>query len=99
MEIRKKQGKAELTLDILGRLETSTAPQLQEVVDNDLSGILHLHIDMKQLEYVSSAGLRVLLEAKNKIKDAGGTMVVTGVNKEVMEVFKITGFDEILDIQ
>lgn len=99
MEIIKKQEGTGLTLDISGRLETSTAPKLQEVVENELSGILHLRIDMKQLEYISSAGLRTLLAAKKKMKAAGGTMVVTGANEEVMEVFKITGFDDILDIE
>lgn len=99
MEITKKQEKAGLTLEIEGRLETSTAPKLQEVVENELSGIRHLRIDMKQLEYISSAGLRTLLAAKKKMKAAGGAMVVTGANEEVMEVFKITGFDDILDIE
>lgn len=99
MKIHKNQDGDKLTLEISGRLETSTAPALQEVVENELFGVLHLRVEMGDLEYISSAGLRTLLAAKKKMKAVDGTMVVTGVNEEVMEVFKITGFDDILDIE
>lgn len=98
MEITENREDAKLTLEISGRLETSTAPRLQELVENKLDGVRQLRIDMKKLEYISSAGLRTLLSAKKKMKAAEGTMTITGANEEVKEVFKITGFDEILDI-
>ena len=99
MKIKKNQEGNRLTLAISGRLETATAPQLQEVIENGLSGIRSLTLDIKQLEYISSAGLRTLLAAKKKMHGAGGYMAVIGANEEVMEVFKITGFNEILDIK
>lgn len=96
--IQKKDGE-KLIVMLSGRLETTTAPQLQEVVDRELDNILHLQIDMENLEYVSSAGLRVLLSAGKRMKAADGTMIITGVNEEIKAVFKITGFDTILNIQ
>lgn len=98
MKITEKKDGEKLTLMLYGRLETVTAPQLQEVVDSGLGGVLHLEIDMESLEYVSSAGLRVLLSAGKKMKAAGGTMLITGANEDIREVFKITGFDTILNI-
>lgn len=99
MKINKNIDGNKLTLDISGRLETSTAPDLQEVVENELSDVLHLRIDMTKLEYISSAGLRTLLAAKKKMKAVDGTMIISGANEEVKNVFRITGFDEILDIE
>lgn len=99
MKIIEKKDGEKLELVLSGRLETITAPQLQEVVDSGLGGVLHLQVDMEGLEYVSSAGLRVLLAAGKKMKAAGGTMLITGANENVREVFKITGFDTILNIQ
>lgn len=93
-----KQGQS-LILRLGGRLETSTAPELQEIVENMPDDIAELQIDMEKLEYVSSAGLRVLLAASKKMKVKRGTMSVHHVNEEVMEVFEITGFKEILDIR
>lgn len=99
MEITQERDKEKLTVMLSGRLETATASQLQEVVDEEHSGILYLQIDMENLEYVSSAGLRVLLSAGKKMKAADGTMIITGANEEIKKVFKITGFDTILNIQ
>lgn len=99
MKINKKKDGNKLTLDISGRLETSTAPELQEVVENEFSGVLHLQVNMEKLEYISSAGLRTLLTAKKKMKAVDGTMTIIGANEEVREVFKITGFDTILDME
>ncbi len=99
MKITEEKDGERLTLVLFGRLETVTAPQLQKVIDEELDGILYLRIDMEHLEYVSSAGLRVLLSAGKKMKAMEGTMMITGANEEIKEVFKITGFDTILDIQ
>ncbi len=99
MKIAEKREGENLTLALSGRLETTTAPELQEIVEGELGGVLHLQVDMENLEYVSSAGLRVLLSAGKRMKAAEGTMVITGANEEIREVFKITGFDTILNIQ
>lgn len=99
MKIEEKRDGDKLTLFLSGRLETTTAPQLQKVVDEKLSGVLDFVVDMKQLEYVSSAGLRVLLSADKKMRAADGSMVVKNANEEILEVFEVTGFDKILTLQ
>lgn len=87
-----------LTMKITGRLDTSTAPELEAAFDSSLSGVEELIIDMEALEYVSSAGLRVILKAQ-KIMNAKGTMKIIHVNDIIMEVFDITGFVDILTIE
>lgn len=99
MQIEREKQEEKLTLKLSGRLETSTAPMLLEIVEKELEDVTELRMDMKNLEYVSSAGLRVLLTATKKMNVEGKTMVVEYVNKDVMEVFEITGFKEILNIQ
>lgn len=99
MQIEQERQEDKLTLKISGRLETSTAPELQTVVDRELEGITELRMDIKDLEYVSSAGLRVLLAATKKMKAKEGIMTIHHVNEDVMEVFEITGFKEILNIR
>lgn len=99
MRIEKEVDGEKLILRIIGRLETSTAPQLQDIVEKETHNIVNLQIDMQYLEYVSSAGLRVLLSAHKKMKAKNGTMTLHQVNEEVMEVFEITGFNTILDIR
>lgn len=98
LEIVKELEKMELTLKLAGRLDTKTAPKLQKVIDEELACITHLKLDMAQIEYVSSAGLRVLFLASKKMSMADG-MTIMNVNKEVMTVFSITGFDRILTIK
>lgn len=97
MEIRDKKNGQNLTLELAGRLDTTTAPQLEEVVRNQLDGIRELRIDMKELLYLSSAGLRVLLLAQ-KTMNRQGSMKICNVGETVMDVFHITGFDDILTI-
>lgn len=98
MTINKTLNNTQLTLSIVGRLDTSTAPQLETVVIEDLNGVSDLVIDCKELEYVSSAGLRVILKAQKKMS-AVGSMKVVNVNDPIMEVFEITGFSDILTIE
>ena len=98
MTINKDLNGKTLTLQIVGRLETSTAPELEETIDASLSGVEELIMDMGELEYVSSAGLRVLLKAQ-KAMNAQGSMKVIHVNETIMEVFDITGFVDILTIE
>ena len=98
MTIEKKINGEAVTLIVSGRLDTQTAPQLEAELDAVLSGLKELTFDMTNLEYVSSAGLRVILKAQ-KAMNAQGSMKLTGVNDSIMEVFDITGFLDILTIE
>ena len=98
MTIEKKINNEEVTLIVSGRLDTQTAPELENELDSILSGLKELTFDMTNLEYVSSAGLRVILKAQ-KAMNAQGSMKLTGVNDSIMEVFDITGFLDILTIE
>ncbi len=98
MTIEKKINAESATLIVSGRLDTQTAPELEKELDSVLSGIKELTFDFKELEYVSSAGLRVILKAQ-KVMNAQGSMKLTGVNDSIMEVFDITGFLDILTIE
>ena len=98
MTIEKKMNKESATLIVSGRLDTQTAPELENELDSVLSGLKELTFDFANLEYVSSAGLRVILKAQ-KAMNAQGSMKLTGVNDSIMEVFDITGFLDILTIE
>ena len=98
MTIEKKINNESATLIVSGRLDTQTAPELENELDNILSGLKELTFDMTNLEYVSSAGLRVILKAQ-KAMNTQGAMKLTGVNDSIMEVFDITGFLDILTIE
>lgn len=98
MTIEKNLSGSSATLKIIGRLDTTTAPQLEEVITNDVAGADTLTMDMQALEYVSSAGLRVILKAQ-KMMNAKGGMKLINVNDMIMEVFDITGFTDILTIE
>lgn len=99
MQIDQERQEDKLILKIKGRLENTTAPELQKVLERELEGITELGMDLKELEYLSSAGLRVLLAAAKKMKAKKGTITVYHANEDVMEVFEITGFKEILNIR
>ena len=98
MTIEKKINQEALTLIVSGRLDTQTAPELEKELDASLTGLKDLIFDMTNLEYVSSAGLRVILKAQ-KVMNAKGPMKLIGVNDSIMEVFDITGFLDILTIE
>ena len=98
MTIEKKINGEATTLIVSGRLDTQTAPELEAELDRILVGLKELTFDMTNLEYVSSAGLRVILKAQ-KAMNAQGSMKLTGVNDSIMEVFDITGFLDILTIE
>ena len=98
MTIEKKINAESVTLTVSGRLDTQTAPELEKELDTVLPGIKDLTFDMTGLEYVSSAGLRVILKAQ-KAMNLQGSMKLTGVNDNIMEVFDITGFLDILTIE
>jgi len=97
MKIEKQLNGAELVLTLEGRLDTTTAPELEAEI-KVLSGVESLTLDMKSLDYLSSAGLRVLLAAQ-KTMNKQGKMVLRNVNETIMEVFEITGFVDILTIE
>ena len=98
MTIEKKLDGSKMTVAIKGRLDTTTAPQLEAELRSDLDGIKDLVFDFTDLEYISSAGLRVLLSTQ-KTMNRQGTMVVRNVNADVMEVLEVTGFVDILTIE
>ena len=98
MTIEKTIANASASLKIIGRLDTSTAPELEATIDGCAAGIKELVLDCSELEYVSSAGLRVILKAQ-KLMNVQGDMKLTHVNESIMEVFEITGFADILTIE
>ena len=94
MTINKNRNENTLTVVVEGRLDTTTAPQLEAEMKESLQGITTLVMDMSALEYISSAGLRVLLSAQ-KVMNNQGEMKVTGANESIMEIFEVTGFNDI----
>lgn len=98
MTIEKKFDNEELTVTLEGRLDTVTAPSLEEELKASLDGIKKLVLDFQALEYISSAGLRVLLMAQ-KTMNKQGSMVIRNVNETIAEVFEITGFADMLTIE
>ena len=98
MTITKQAEGKKLTLALEGRLDTTTAPELEAELNASLDGVKQLVLDMEQLLYLSSAGLRVVLAAQKRMNKQGH-MTVNHVCPDIMEVFEITGFVDILDIQ
>ena len=99
MTINKKAEGVRMTLTMDGRLDTITAPQLENELKVSLYGIKELILDMEKLEYISSAGLRVILMAQKQMEHQGGKLVVKNVDETIMEVFEITGFIDIIPIE
>lgn len=98
MEIKKMQEGTALTIKLEGRLDTTTAPRLEAELKGNIGGVTELVFDFTELEYISSAGLRVILSAQ-KVMNRQGSMVIKNVNENVMEVFEVTGFVDILTIE
>ncbi len=97
MTIEKIQNGTELTIHLAGRLDTTTAPQLEAELKLSISGVEKLVFDFAALEYLSSAGLRVLLAAQ-KVKNKQGEMIIRNVNETIAEIFEVTGFSDVLTI-
>ena len=97
MTIKKEAVGDALTIALEGRLDTTTAPQLEAELKESLEGVTSLTMDFSALDYISSAGLRVLLSAQKRMNKQGG-MTITHVNETVQEVFEVTGFSDILTI-
>lgn len=98
MTIEKNVSDRTLTLRLTGRLDTTTAPQLEAELKKSISGVEKLIFDFQELEYLSSAGLRVLLAAQ-KVMNKQGQMIVRNVNETISEIFEVTGFADILTIE
>lgn len=98
MNIEKRNIGSELELSLSGRLDTTTAPILEAELKKSISGITKLVFDFSELEYLSSAGLRVLLAAQ-KVMNKQGEMIVRNVNDTISEIFEVTGFADILTIE
>ncbi|GAB6054793.1 hypothetical protein JCM15415_01090 [Methanobacterium movens] len=97
MNIDKVVAESKLEIKLEGRLDTNTSPILEEELKKDLPGVKELILDFKELKYISSAGLRLILSTQ-KTMNKQGTMIITNVNDFVMEVFEATGFIDILTI-
>ncbi len=98
MNIKKTQNGNKLTVALEGRLDTVSSPELEADLKGSLDGITDLEFDISALEYISSAGLRVLLSTQ-KIMNKQGDMCITGANEAIMEIFDVTGFVDILNIK
>ena len=98
LNIGKDLNAGALTLSLEGRLDTTTAPELENVVKTELEGVTALNVDMEKLEYISSAGLRVLLSAQ-KAMNKQGSMTIRNASEDVKEIFDVTGFSDILNIE
>lgn len=99
MNYKLEKKEKDMSLFVAGRIDTTTAPQLEEKILAEIDGVENLVLDFKELEYISSAGLRLLLLLKKKMNATGGTFKILNVNDFVMEVFEMTGFKDILDIE
>lgn len=98
MTINKISEGEKLTLELAGRLDTNSSPSLEAELKQSVSGVKELIFDFSEVEYISSAGLRILLAAQ-KVMNRQGSMKLIGVSADVMEVFEITGFSDILTIE
>lgn len=98
MIINKTLNANKLTVALTGRLDTTTAPQLEAELKTTLTGVSALVLDFTELEYISSAGLRVLLSAQ-KVMNKQGKMVIRHANETILEVFEVTGFTDILTVE
>ena len=98
MNINKIEKGTELIIELEGRLDTTTSPELEKELKQSLSGVSSLILDMDKLDYISSAGLRVLLSAQKEMNKQG-SMLVKNVNENIMEIFDVTGFVDILNIE
>ena len=98
MTIEKTLNGTELTINLIGRLDTTTAPQLEAELKQNVSGVEKLVLNFAALEYLSSAGLRVLLAAQ-KVMNKQGEMIVRNVNETIAEIFEVTGFSDILTVE
>ena len=99
MEVKFNKQDSTLTVAISGNIDTVTAPELDTKLQENLSGIKDLILDFAAVDYISSAGLRVILMANQQMEDVDGNMTVKNVNEDVRDVFEMTGFDSLLNLE
>ena len=99
IEIKKEQSGTELKISLKGVLDTPAKPALEEALEDCYTGLSRLTFDFGELEYITSAGIRVLLKAQNAMDKLKGEMILIHVSKDIMEVFDLTGFSDVLDIR
>ena len=99
MKISKSVNDSVLNISIEGRLDTTTAPELENEISGAFEGINQVNLDFTTLEYISSAGLRIILGMQKQMNRQGGAMTVRNVSAEIMEIFDVTGFSDILTIE
>ena len=99
MTTRNELNGSELTIFVEGRVDTQTAPDLQETIMASISGATKLALDFNEVLYISSAGLRTVLAAQQAMEKAGGSMVIRGARENIINVFKVTGFDNFLTLE
>lgn len=99
MEIIKAKNGMTLDVKVLGRLDTNTAPELDENIKNDINEVERIELDLKELDYISSAGLRTVLVIHKAMAAKRGKLVIKNIKDEVMEVFDMTGFSSFLNIE
>ena len=98
MKVTKKQTNSDLLIEIEGSIDSVTAPELHKIINESLSGVNSLVFDFANVDYISSAGLRVLLATRKNLSK-GGDMIIRNANQNVMDIFTMTGFDNILTIE
>ncbi|MCR5099369.1 MAG: STAS domain-containing protein [Lachnospiraceae bacterium] len=95
-KLKKEQNGSELLITMVGILDTPATPKLAEALDGVYDGLTKLTFEFRDLEYLTSAGLRVLLEAQQEMDDREAEMILLNVSDDIMEVFRLTGFDDVL---
>ena len=98
LNIEKKQDGSNLDIKVSGKLNTTTSPELEQSINESIDGVTALTFDFAELSYISSAGLRLLLSAQKKMNKQG-SMVVKNCTSEILEIFEVTGFSDILTIE
>ena len=99
MEVKFNKQDSNLTVVISGNIDTVTAPELDAKLQENITGVKDLVLDFAAVDYISSAGLRVILMANQQLEDADGTMTIKNANDDVRDVFEMTGFDSLLNLE
>ena len=99
MNINIKHDEEKTMIALLGRLDTTTSPKLQEILIPEINGTMYVELDFAKLTYISSAGLRVLLMGEKTAKAKGSRQTIINISPDVMEVFEITGFSSVLNLE
>ena len=99
MEVKFNKQDSNLTVVISGNIDTVTAPELDAKLQENIAGVKDLVLDFAAVDYISSAGLRVILMANQQLEDADGTMTIKNANDDVRDVFEMTGFDSLLNLE